>query len=62
MKPLFIIVSAFLASSCAENAPPAAEVRDHLQRGLSGEGKIVPLGNPDDPIPPPVNAPPSLQQ
>ena len=61
MKPLLIILSALLLIGCAENTPPATEVRDQFERGLAGEGKIVPLGDPEEPIPPPASSPPSLQ-
>jgi hypothetical protein len=61
MKPLYIIFWAIFAASCAENTPPAEEVRDHFERGISGQGKIVPLGDPNEPVPPPASSPPALQ-
>lgn len=57
MKPLSLLFLAYLMSGCAENTPPAEEVREHFERGLSGQGQIVPLGDPAAPIPPPENRP-----
>ncbi|MDQ3198765.1 MAG: hypothetical protein M3Q46_06195 [Verrucomicrobiota bacterium] len=55
MKPLFIVALAFLALSCAENPPPAETVREHFERGISGEGQIVPLDRDTEPnLNPPV--------
>jgi hypothetical protein len=52
MKPLSILIFASILCGCAENRPPADEVREHFERGLSGQGHIVPLGNPEDPAAP----------
>jgi hypothetical protein len=57
MKPLFIAVLAVLLSGCAENTPSAATVREHFERGLSGQGRLVPLDHPEDAIPPPADQP-----
>lgn len=49
MKPLFVIALAFLSLSCAENPPPAETVREHFERGVSGEGEVVPLEHGTEP-------------
>jgi hypothetical protein len=57
MKPLVVISLVFIASGCAENTPPAEVVREHFEQGLSGQGRIVPLDNPEEPIPKPEDRP-----
>jgi len=57
MKPLFMAVLAAILSGCAENTPPAETVREHFERGLSGQGRLVPLDHPENPIPPPAGQP-----
>jgi hypothetical protein len=52
MKPLFLLALLALITACAEDTPPAAEVRDQFQRGFSGQGEFVPLGAPENPPPP----------
>lgn len=59
MKPLSILFLAGVLSGCAENTPPAEEVREHFERGLSGQGRIVPLDQPGEPIARPGEAAPS---
>jgi len=59
MKPLLVLIFTGIVSGCAENTPPAEEVREHFERGLSGQGQIVPLENPnpEQPIAPPADRP-----
>jgi hypothetical protein len=38
-----------LLGGCAQDTPPAEEVREHFQRGLSGEGQLGPIDRGDDP-------------
>ncbi len=40
---------ALLISGCAENTPPAEEVREQFRRGFSGEGQLGPIDRSDDP-------------
>ncbi|HEX4664978.1 MAG TPA: hypothetical protein VH207_00155 [Chthoniobacterales bacterium] len=61
MKPLSILFLLGVLSGCAENTAPAEEVRDHFERGLSGQGRIVPLEQPGEPVPPPPEATPGPQ-
>jgi hypothetical protein len=51
MKPLSIFILVCISLGCAEDTPPATEVRDQFRRGLSGQGQIVPLENPSQPGP-----------
>jgi hypothetical protein len=55
MKPLLLLALLALVNGCAEDTPPAAEVRDQFQRGFSGQGQFVPLGGPENPPPPQAN-------
>ena len=58
MKPVFVVLLALLAGACAQNPPPGDTVRAHFERGISGEGEVVPLE--DDTAPnlnPPVTQP-----
>jgi len=59
MKPLLIFILASIGTGCAENTPRPEEVREHFERGLSGQGQIVPLENPnpEQPIAPPADRP-----
>ncbi len=57
MKALLIAVLAGIMSGCAENTPPAAEVRQQFERGITGHGRLVPLDDPAKPIPPPESRP-----
>lgn len=58
MKPLLVILLAFLAGACAQNPPPAETVREHFERGVAGEGEIVPLDRDVEPnLNPPVTQP-----
>jgi hypothetical protein len=59
MKPLLILIFIGIVSGCAENTPRPGEVREHFERGLSGQGQIVPLDNPnpEQPVPPPAPSP-----
>ncbi|HEY2711127.1 MAG TPA: hypothetical protein VGI60_01330 [Chthoniobacterales bacterium] len=58
MKPLLLLLLAAIIAACAaEDTPSAEELREHLERGLSGQGHIVPLDNPEEPIPPPEGRP-----
>jgi len=59
MKPLLMLILACLGSGCAENTPTTEEVREHFERGISGQGQIVPFENPnpEQPIPPPAASP-----
>jgi hypothetical protein len=57
MKPLFILLPAAILAGCAENTPPAATVREHFERDLSGQGHLMPLDHPEDAIPPPAGQP-----
>jgi len=41
--------SALLIGGCAENTPPAEEVREQFRRGFSGEGQIGPIDRSNDP-------------
>ncbi len=55
MKPLLLIPLAFLAINCAQDQPPAEVVREHFERGVSGEGQVVPLDHESEPnLNPPV--------
>ncbi len=55
MKPLLIAIYALFMGGCAIDTPPAEEVGGQVQRGLSGQGKIVPLERSEDPtLNPPV--------
>jgi hypothetical protein len=49
MKALLSIALVLILSGCAEDTPPAQEVRDQFERGLGGQGHIVPIDRPDDP-------------
>ncbi|MEO7165869.1 MAG: hypothetical protein ABI787_05690 [Spartobacteria bacterium] len=40
MKPLLAATLALLLGGCAENTPPAEEVREHFERGLSGQAAL----------------------
>jgi hypothetical protein len=57
MKPLLLLLLTAIMGGCAEDAPSAEELRDQFERGFSGQGQIVPLDNPDRPIPPPEGRP-----
>ncbi len=46
-------LSLLLIASCAEDLPPASEVRDQFHRGFAGEGQLGPVDRQDDPY---VNA------
>ena len=52
MKPLLFLAFLLLVNGCAEDTPPAEEVREQFQRGFSGQGQIVPLGAPEEHAPP----------
>jgi len=49
MKALLTVALAIILSGCAEDTPSAEEVREHFERGLSGQGHLVPIDRPDDP-------------
>jgi len=54
MKPLLLLLLGAIMGACAaEDAPSAEELREHFERGLSGQGHLVPLDNPGQPNPPP---------
>jgi hypothetical protein len=55
MKPLFLFALAALLSGCAEDTPPAAEVREQFQSGFTGQERYVPAGAPQNPPPPQAN-------
>ncbi|HEY1583543.1 MAG TPA: hypothetical protein VGF73_10640 [Chthoniobacterales bacterium] len=59
MKALCLLFLLTGMSGCAENTPPAEEVREHFERGLSGQGHLVPLDQPDQPIARPESAAPA---
>jgi cytochrome c556 len=53
VKPLFAAVASaagLIASGCASDTPPAEEVREHFQRGLSGQGQLGPIDRGDEPF------------
>ena len=52
MKPLVFLALLVSMFGCAENTPPAEEVREQFERGFSGQGRVVPLGAPENPPPP----------
>ncbi len=55
MKPLLVTSLAFLSFGCAQDQPPGETVRDHFERGISGEGEVAPLHEGDQPnLNPPV--------
>jgi hypothetical protein len=37
-----------VASGCASDTPPAEEVREHFERGLSGQGQLGPIDRGED--------------
>ena len=43
MKPLLIAILALVLGGCAANTPSGEEVGAQFERGLSGQGQIVPL-------------------
>lgn len=49
MKPLLTAILALVLGGCAVDTPPAEEVGEQFQRGLSGQGKIVPLDRSEGP-------------
>lgn len=55
MKPLVFLALLVSMFGCAENTPPAEEVREQFERGFSGQGHVVPLGAPENPPPPQAN-------
>jgi cytochrome c556 len=51
VKPLLAALAAgLLAGGCATDSPPAEEVREHFQRGFSGEGQLGPIDRETDPF------------
>lgn len=53
MKPLvalLVFATGMWAAGCASDTPPAQEVQEHLQRGVSGQGELGPLNRGDDPF------------
>ncbi|MGB8340158.1 MAG: hypothetical protein WCE51_01095 [Chthoniobacterales bacterium] len=42
MKPLSIVIPVRSVRECMENTPPVEEVRGHFERGISGQGRVVP--------------------
>jgi len=46
---LAISAATLLLGGCAEDASTVEDVREHFQRGLSGEGQIGPIDRRDDP-------------
>ena len=38
-----------LVGGCAEETPTAEDVREHFQRGLTGQGQLGPIDRQDDP-------------
>ncbi|CAN5502618.1 hypothetical protein BH20VER3_BH20VER3_04560 [soil metagenome] len=63
MKPLLVLLLALFSLSCAHDQPPGETVREHFERGVSGEGEIVPLQQGEEPnLNPPVtqSGPPNL--
>lgn len=48
MKPLLTAILALALGGCAANTPPAEEVGEQFQRGLAGQGQIVPLDERSD--------------
>ena len=59
MKPLLVAILALVLGGCAVETPPASEVGEQFQRGLSGQGHIVPLDRSEDASlnPPVTNVP-----
>jgi len=51
VKPLLavLLVASSLLAACAGDTPPAEEVREHLERGVSGQGSLGPIDRGDDP-------------
>ena len=47
-----------LLGACAGDGPTADDVREHFQRGLSGEGQLGPIDRRDDPYVNPRGADP----
>jgi len=46
----FAASAGFLLGSCAEDdTPPAEDVREHLERGATGQGELGPINRQDDP-------------
>ena len=57
MKPWWILIVALMAAGCAEDTPPAAEVRQQFDREFSGQDRAVPYNHPEEPILPPGGRP-----
>ncbi|MEP6708809.1 MAG: hypothetical protein ABJB32_01600 [Verrucomicrobiota bacterium] len=52
MKRLFaalVSTSTLVIGGCADETPPAEEVREQFQRGITGEGQLGPIDRRDDP-------------
>lgn len=52
VKPLLavlLVASSLFAAACADDTPPAEQVREHLERGASGQGSLGPIDRGDDP-------------
>ncbi|HEX3817439.1 MAG TPA: hypothetical protein VHW03_04035 [Chthoniobacterales bacterium] len=51
MKPLLavLLVASSLLAACADDTPPAEQVREHFERGASGQGSLGPIDRGDDP-------------
>ncbi|MGI8889255.1 MAG: hypothetical protein ACR2G0_00525 [Chthoniobacterales bacterium] len=55
MRPLLVVLLAFLIVNCAQDQPASETVREHFARGVAGEGEVVPLDHEGQPnLNPPV--------
>jgi hypothetical protein len=49
MRPLLSATAAIFLADCAGDTPPAEEIRDQLERGLTGHGQVVPFDQTEQP-------------
>jgi hypothetical protein len=60
---VFAALASFSLGSCAEDdTPPAEDVRQHLERGVTGQGQLGPIDREDDPYVTPREGSPNTHQ
>lgn len=48
--PLLLLTAGFIFTACESDLPPEPKGDGPLRRGLSGQGTIVPVAQPNDPM------------